>query len=553
MSGLSLAHPTLDKASRLEAASRIFLFIHVREGEARQRDSDSMVSELGSKEQAWSVVRRMYAESPAYREFLNKTSPKLGDTPNTTELPKHFEWQDLPVLTKKSFYSQYRLFDMMPESNRGKIYSYLRSSGAMAAREADRVGPSAKGFFWPILLEPMAEMSDGFAGIITQMLASSNRPTLFIVGLSLGSWAGGENIGFVSKLAALSSTLPITVFSPGNQHDEIVEMVDFAHAQYERVIIACCPSAIYYILKAAEGAGVTLPMEKISFMVTGEPFAEELRLELTRMSGGERRAPAMFSVYGSADTGFSGMESSLLIQIRQNLLKDPRIGEALKLRTGSIPSFFHMDQRKQFFESVNGELVVTAWQGLPLVRYNLEDRVQLFDWKEVCGAMLELTPDDRQRKLWKFVSEQNWPGVAAVYGRSKGCLYLCGTNVFDSMLEEVVVGSSLLDEQMTGHFVVWVDGTKTQQQLHWQIEVKDPAIAANLDFSDRLYEEFCDSLGRLQPEFKEDFAKLYSRVNSRDERVFQFHFSKPGSVEKHPKYHTSIKRRIIQDVGPLRS
>lgn len=507
-----------------------------------------MIFELGSKEMAWSVVQRMFVESKAYREFLIQNSPKLAGAEGLTVLPPEFQWEDVPVVTKSSFYGQYPFFEILPESNRDKIYTYHRSSGTVASRSGDGV---AKGFFWPSLQEPAEELSRGFADLMSQMLLRANGQTLFIVGLSLGSWAGGENIGFVSKLSSILGTLPLTVFSPGNQHDEIVEMIDFAHEQYERVIIACCPSAIYYILKAAETAGVELPLSKISFMVTGEPFAEELRLELHRLSGGERRLPAMFSVYGSADSGFSGIESTHLIELRQSLLRNPRIGEVLELRPGSIPSFFHIDHRKQFFEASDGELVVTAWQGLPLVRYNLEDRVQMFSWKEICGVMQEHAETDRQKKLWRFISDQSWSGVTAVYGRSKGCLFLCGTNVFDSMLEEVVMGSDILDEHITGHFAVWVDGSKTQQQLHWQIELKDPTIAREPGFADRLYEEFCESLGRLQPEFKEDFAKLYSRATRPDERVFQFHFVEPGLIERHPKYHAGIKRRIIQDQGPL--
>ncbi len=507
-----------------------------------------MIYELGSRDTAWSVVQRMFIESKAYREFLFENCPKLSGADASTELAKRLEWDEIPIVTKSSFYSRYPFYDVLPESNRGKIYTYQRSSGTSASRAGNGI---AKGFFWPSLMESRDYLIGGFGEMLAQMLSKSNGQVLFIIGLSLGSWAGGENIGFVSKLSALDQTLPLTVFSPGNQHDEIIEMIDFAHEQYDRVIIACCPSAIYYILKAAENAGVRLPIEKISFMVTGEPFAEELRLELHRMSEGKRRFPAMFSVYGSADSGFSGIESTHLIDLRQSLLRNPAIGEALQLRPGSIPSFFHMYHRNQYFEVVDGELVVTAWQGLPLVRYNLEDSVQFFSWGEICDVMQAHADTDRQRKLWQFIADQPWPGVAAVYGRSKGCLYLCGTNVFDSMLEEVVMGSAALDEHITGHFVVWVDGSKTQQQLHWQIELKDPAVANDPDFVDRIYYEFCESLGRLQPEFKEDYDKLYSKACSRDERVFQFHFTAPGSVEKHPQYHAGIKRRIIQDRGPL--
>lgn len=508
-----------------------------------------MISELGSREQAWTVIRRMYAESKAYRQFLNERSPKLQGAPEHAELPLDFGWDDIPVITKSSFYSKYPFFDLLPSSNIPKIYGYTRSSGTTVASTPKKA--ASRGFFWPSIIEPIDDLNQGFADILKQVIATANQPTLFIVGLSLGSWAGGENIGFASKLSGLTRIMPITTFSPGNQHDEIVEIIDFSHEQYERIVIACCPSAIYYILKTAENAGVQLPLEKMSFMVTGEPFSEELRMELQRMAGPKRRTPVMYSVYGSADAGFSGMEGQHLINLRQSLHRNPKLAEKLGLRSGAIPTFFHMYSRAQYFENVNGELVVTSWQGLPLVRYNLEDRVQMFSWKEICAVMMAEAENDRQKKLWKFVADQQWPDVLAVYGRSKGCLFLCGTNVFDSMIEQVVMGSPLLDDKITGHFVVWVEQQGAQQQLHWAMEVNDPVAARDPFFQDRLYEEFCEALGKLQPEFKEDFNKLYSKASDRSERVFQFHFVEPGVIQNHPDYHSGIKRKIILNRSPL--
>lgn len=496
-------------------------------------------SAVGSRENAWAVVRKMFAESKAYREFVLAKNPQLNVN-SSNVLPDGIQWDDVPIVTKSSFYSKYSLFDLIPESNKNQIYSYIRSSGSQD-------NGTSRGFFWPQLLEDPDYLARGFSEILQQIVSHSDRKTLFIVGLSLGSWAGGEQIGFMTKLSALTKDLPLVVFSPGNQHEEILEMIQMSHEQFEHVVIACCPSAIYYILKRAELAKVEFPLNKITFLVTGEPFAEELRLELQKRAG-PRRSPVMYSLYGSADSGFSGIESNHLIQLRQFALENPRIVEKLGLEPGAMPNFFHLNYQyqSQYFERINGELVITTWQGLPLVRYNLQDRVQFFSWKHICEVMVSELTDARQKKLWDFLGSQALPDVVAVYGRTQGCLFLCGTNVFDSMLEEVVLESSLLASKRTGHFVVWISEANAQQQLHWQIEVQDPSLI-NDEFVHKVYAEFCDSLGRLQPEFKEDFEKLYSRANKPEERIFQFHFCAPGTVEKHPKYHTGIKRKLIQN------
>ncbi len=40
-----------------------------------------------------------------------------------------------------------------------------------------------------------------------------------------------------------------------------------------------------------------------------------------------------------------------------------------------IPNLYHAQREDTFYEIVDGELVVTRWQGIPLARYNLKDRV----------------------------------------------------------------------------------------------------------------------------------------------------------------------------------
>jgi hypothetical protein len=47
-------------------------------------------------------------------------------------------------------------------------------------------------------------------------------------------------------------------------------------------------------------------------------------------------------------------------------------------------------------ETVAGELCVTKWQGIPLVRYNLHDSARLYDWSEIV-------------RLLPFWAQRNWP------------------------------------------------------------------------------------------------------------------------------------------------
>lgn len=512
-----------------------------------------MISMVGSKDQAWSIAQQMFVESAAYREHLQTLHPRLKEREADAikDLRSVLDWQEMPVVTKSSFYAKHSLKALIPESNRNKIYSYTRSSGTSSSSNSKSL--SSKGFFWPEMKAPAEELADDFSVLLRQMVAEDEGPTLLIVGLSLGSWAGGEQMSFSSRISALNLGQSLVVYSPGNNHSEIIEAIHLHEADFKKIIVACCPSAIYYLLKLADDLNMDFPLDKTTFLVTGEPFAEETRIELQKRAGVKNRGPVMCSLYSSADTGVLGVESAHLIRLRQLILQNPAMSEKLQLERGSVPNFFHLNTKNRFYESIDNNLVMTFWQGLPLVRYNLEDRVQLFSWKEISEAAIAIAPTERDRKLWKLLGSYELPDVVAVYGRNNGCLFLCGSNVFDSMLAEILVGSPILKGKVTGHFMVWIGVTeKGQQQLHWLIECKGKDNVLSDDISEALCLEFADSLGRLQPEFKDDYEKFYSQASGPKDRIFQFHFCKEGVVENHKNYFTGVqKRKIIQPKNPL--
>src|SRR5262249_22035340 len=122
-----------------------------------------------------------------------------------------------------------------------------------------------------------------------------------------------------------------------------------------------------------------------------------------------------------------------------------------------------------------------------------------------------------------------------------------------TMLQEILLSSPMLKGKITGHFMVWIGISENgQQQLHWKIETKGPNTLTGSIDEEALCIELADLLGRLQPEFKEDYAKFYSHASGAKDRIFQFHFGAEGSVEKFPGYFTGVqKRKIIQNRSPV--
>jgi phenylacetate-CoA ligase len=178
------------------------------------------------------------------------------------------------------------------------------------------------------------------------------------------------------------------------------------------------------------------------YLVIGEPFPEVLREEL------EKNSPTahsrMFSVYGSADTGLLGFESPASIMLRRICIADPLAAEDLGLGP-VIPHFFHHADPGTYLETVGGELCVTKWQGIPLIRYNLHDSARLYDWSEIARLLPSwakrnpaLATQLARLGQCQGLESLPGPGILAITGRSDSCLILCGTNLTGAMLDEAV-------------------------------------------------------------------------------------------------------------------
>jgi phenylacetate-CoA ligase len=492
------------------------------------------MNSIGSNEEAWKIFNNMYHSSKAYQKFIQEKLRELNKS-NIDEL----NWDEIPIITKKEFYSAYEFQEILPKDSYKDIYTFYRSSGTTA-------GTTGRGFFWPQLKSDFLNNLDHNKNNIIDLLNLKQKSTLFIIGLSLGSWAGGEQLSFYLKDLALKNNLSLSVFSPGNMHAEIVEIIEKLQHDFEQIIIALCPSAIFYLERLANSLNIRLPLEKITFFVGGEPFPETLRTDLQKRSQKSNYEPSIVSIYGSADAGIMGMESKQLIIMRQLIAKTPEMAKLLGFTPSAIPNLFHLrvNHSKIYLEEINNELVITKWQGLPLIKYNIQDKCKFFSWEKLC--LIAASFDKSEEDLWIKRATEIDGEIFAIWGRSKGCIFLCGSNIFETMLQEVVFNSSL-SKIITGSFVVWVELMNGRQTLHWQIELKNGEQEPKYD----IHSEFVKLLSEQQPEFADDYEKFYRPFENEGMYIFQFHFCKDKTLSENGLYNSGIKKKVIIEKGPI--
>ena len=442
---------------------------------------------LGSPGIALDVLRRAEQTVPAYRQYLDE-SPAL--------CRNHLE--EYPLTDKGSYLRQYRYGDLLGD-DADDSFTIFASSGS-----------SGSSFFWPQLRSRNQQIIPRLKQFLETSFEIQNRKTMAIVGLALGSWIGGEHMSWALKSLALTVEYPFCVFSPGSNHEEIIQMIMNSDPYVEQFILCLCPSAIAHIRLRADDAGIALPLHKIRFVVLGEAFPESVRISLQRQAGLSEADAVMLSIYGSADTGVLGVESVASVALRRLLFQHPEIAAQLLGDGALIPHFFHHIAPDAYLETAGGELLITRWQGVPLLRYNLHDAVRFFSWKNTRRAVLELLAGSRENNRSVELLEQagdDLPDLLVVTGRADSTLILCGTNISETMLDNAIRCREL-EPHLTGIYQARIDYDGDRQRLVLELELRQGAVLFDEQAGD-IYGLLVQSLGRVQPEFLDDWRNVY--------------------------------------------
>lgn len=492
---------------------------------------------IGSYELALECFKKMLKHSSAYKDFL--TSEKTTHFLNIQAI----QWEKVPLLTIDNFYSLYPLQEIIPDESKNDLFYLYKSSGHSHDKGKN------KGLYWAQLKSTENRNFLALLNISKLVLNLDTKKTLFIVGFSLGSWAGGFAVAHTMMNVAISPDMNVHVFTPGTSIKEIAESIDALENQYEQIIICLCPTAISAFEDYVKNSDFKVPWKKITYFVAGEPFSESIRMERHKKYLHDDNNLTMFSVYGSADTGTLGYETLPLIKIRQFLSTHEEAAEKMGFKPGPIPNLYHSLPQENYLEVNEGELIVTKWQGLPLVKYNLEDHVDLISWNLLCLSLSKINSENAD--LWKNYALLNMPDVVAVYGRKHGCLFLNGNNIYEGMLLDAAQKSKTFNSLSTGNFAVWEETKAGHPILHWQIELKknknEPSHAKKL----QLYDELIEKLEEQQPEFLEDYPKYFEPYQNTEYQLLKFHFCTEPHLQNNEKIGKGIKKKIIFKEGPL--
>lgn len=427
---------------------------------------------------------------PAYRAFLEQ---RLGRVPEVAALEA---FRELPLMTKHEYILAHPLEDLCLDGTiRGK-HCLLRSSGT-----------SGRPFYWPKLPEEEKGAPQGLARFLGRYFREERLPTLVVIAFALGPWATGTTASWAFR--TLAQEMPgLTVVTPGNNAEAILDVLERLSPLFEQTLVFTYPPFAKLVLEQGAAQGIPLRDLNITLAVGGEGMSEHYRERMVALLRHDpREFDAVWSAYGSTDFGDVGSETSTCIAVRR-ILHECGLAKDV-LGTAEIPMIFQTAPSGSYFELVDGELVVSRLQGVPIVRYRTGDRVVLLEFDDLVGRVRAAGHDP----LTWLPQGERAPTLRTpfclLYGRTDGMIFFYGANL---TLDQVrtALESPEMAPYYDGHFLLG-SGSTLEGDPTVEVTLQDSAClrAADLDEVSRL---LAASLARFHAEYADYREKLGDRL-----------------------------------------
>jgi phenylacetate-CoA ligase len=445
---------------------------------------------------------------PAYRAFLKEN----GVHPENIHTREDFE--KLPTTSKKSYLKKYPLADLCWDGSLARPAVFSSTSGS-----------TGEPFYFqriPNLEEEYSILAELFLGNGAH-IPSPKNPTLIIIGFGMGVWIGGT-LTFRAFDIASRRAYPVSILPAGVNKTEILKALHDLAPSFKQTIIIGYPPFVKDVLDEADFEGINLKALNIRLLFAAEAFSERFRDYLAKKVGMKNVYRDTLNIYGTADIGAMAFETPTAILIRRLAMKNKKIFTRIFGNTQKTPTLAQYNPAFVSFEAPEGEILITGYSSVPLIRYAVGDRGGVHTYDEIKNIFTEsgINLGKEAKKL--DVPLYELPFVY-VYERSDLATTLYGLQIYPEYLRDVMV-SDFVQHYCTGKFqIVTKYDDKENQYLEINIEQKRGVNTISETFIKKVEVAIKTALKEKSSEFKE----LSSFVNDRP--LLHFVFRASGDPE----------------------
>lgn len=416
------------------------------------------------KEKFWLRIRekqalKLFHEAarrvPAYRDFLKRNGVK----PPKIKTFKDFE--SLPITSKADYLRKYPLEKLSWDGTLKKPLVFTSTSGS-----------TGEPFYFP-----RGERLDWEYSVMAEMFLEnssyhSGGPVLVIIGFGMGVWIGGLITYKAFEIAGQRDHLPLSIITPGINKPEILKALQNLSPHYKETVFIAYPPFMKDVIDEAKSAGINLKKFNIRLFSAAEAYTEKFRDYIVRKAGVKNPYLDTLNIYGTADIGAMAWETPTTILIRRLALENKKLFNEL-FHTIKTPTLTQYNPYFVTFESVNGEILLTGNNTIPLIRYAVGDNGSTITMSVVREKFKEFGID-----LYKEAHKAGIHGhlyelpLVAVYERSDFAVKLHLRDIYPEIIRDVLI-SKKLSKILTGKFTMITKYDQRQDQyLELNLEIR---------------------------------------------------------------------------------
>jgi phenylacetate-CoA ligase len=432
--------------------------------------------------EALELFRAVARDVPAYRTLLAEQNIDPASVKSAADFAR------LPLLDKKNYNRRFSLDELVMGGKLTRCDFFAVSSGS-----------TGEPTFWPRAQADEFPVAVRFEQVFRDAFHAHTKRTLAVVCFALGTWVGGM---FTSScMRHLSAKgYPVVTATPGNKIDEILRVVQRLGPQFEQTVLLGYPPFLKEVVDAGRAQGLDWSPFKVKLVMAGEVFSETWRDLVAERLGVDDPFRFGASIYGTADAGVLGQETPVSIAIRRFLAERPEAAQEMFGDT-RLPTLCQYDPTARYFESLDGSLAFSGWNGVPLVRYHIADRGGILPYNAMLAKMGDLGCDPVAAVRGSGGPEPRRQPFVWVFGRTDFTVSFFGANVFPETIS-LGLEQPEVRARVTGKFVMQVkEGLADDKpRLTIAVELAEDAIGDET-FSEAVAAAILAQLRRLNSEF----------------------------------------------------
>ncbi|PIT92629.1 MAG: hypothetical protein COU08_01380 [Candidatus Harrisonbacteria bacterium CG10_big_fil_rev_8_21_14_0_10_42_17] len=447
------------------------------------RDKNERYWTLEGQKRALRLFHLAAKRVPAYKDFLKKNSI------SPAKIRTYKDFQLVPPTSKKTYLRNYPLEKLCWDGTLKKPLVFTSTSGS-----------TGEPFYFP-----RGEKLDWEYSILAEMFLRNSsygfthEPVLVIVGLGMGAWIGGLITYKAFEIAGLRGNA-ISIITPGSNKEEIFHALRKLAPRYKQVILVGYPPFIKDVIDEALELDIKLRNLNLRLLFAAEAFNEKFRDYISHNVGIKHPILDTLNVYGTADIGAMAWETPTSILIRRLALRTRRVFKELFGFTNKIPTLAQYNPLFIHFESLQGEIVLSGSNEIPLVRYLIGDSggVLSYDFisKTLSGHEISLEKASRKENI-PYLSQMPFVYVCE---RSDFSTKLYGAIIYPEHIREVFYQKSFTS-YFTGKFTLITKHDRSHNEfLEINIELK-PKVRQNKKIQIALLHSITQSLLKQNAEY----------------------------------------------------